>query len=310
MLFATAIVLAAVALPLATYTTALATFGLAHVGSELRYVDYRFGGRLRGGLILPLGCGLAAALAVRVAAMAGWLPYGAAIVLELTVVAGMTASTFASMQRFRVVAAGLAAILFISAILAPVPTFLFLAVAHNLTPLAFFADALDGVERRRVLAVMAVPFLALPLLIASGLPHSLLAQVGLVAPEATVFSGGTLADNIGAYIPSGWFDSPWAVNLFSAAVFAQCMHYAVVIFVLPRLIDRETPRATLLRWPNVATFAGVLAVLALALVVGFSVDYGAARKLYALAALVHGWIEIPVLVLALDRNGFRKAPAH
>ena len=37
----TAVFLSAVALPLATYTTAVALFGLAHVGSELRYVDYR-----------------------------------------------------------------------------------------------------------------------------------------------------------------------------------------------------------------------------------------------------------------------------
>jgi hypothetical protein len=139
-----AVFLAAVALPLATYTTALAMFGLAHVGSELRYVDHRFGGRLRGGLAVALGCGLAGTLVVRVLAMAGWLPYGGAIVLELTIVAAMTASTFVSMRRFRGAAAAVAALLFGCAVIAPVPTFLFLAVAHNLTPLAFLADALKG----------------------------------------------------------------------------------------------------------------------------------------------------------------------
>ena len=304
-----AVFLAAVALPLATYTTALAMFGLAHVGSELRYVDHRFGGRLRGGLVVPLGCGLAGTLAVRILAMTGWLPYGGAIVLELTIVAAMTASTFVSMRRFRGAAAAVAALLFGCAVIAPVPTFLFLAVAHNLTPLAFLADALKGAERRRTLAIMAVPFIALPLLIATGLPHALLAQAGLVAPEATMFSAGTLADNLGAYVPAAWLDAPWAVNVFSAAVFAQCMHYAVVIFVLPRLIDRNARRQTILRWPNAVTFVGVMAALALALVVGFSIDYSVARKLYALAALVHGWIEIPILVLALDRAGVRPAAA-
>jgi hypothetical protein len=49
-----AIFLAAVALPLATYTAALAMFGLAHVGSELRYVDYRFGSRLPGGVAVSI----------------------------------------------------------------------------------------------------------------------------------------------------------------------------------------------------------------------------------------------------------------
>jgi len=88
--FLFAIFLAAVALPLATYTTALAMFGLAHVGSELRYVDHRFGARLRGGLMLWLGSGLAGTVAVRLLGMAGFMPYGAGIVLELTIVAAMT----------------------------------------------------------------------------------------------------------------------------------------------------------------------------------------------------------------------------
>ena len=41
-----ALLLSSVALPLATYTTVLALFGMPHVGSELRYLDYRFGARL------------------------------------------------------------------------------------------------------------------------------------------------------------------------------------------------------------------------------------------------------------------------
>jgi hypothetical protein len=304
-----AIFLAAVALPLATYTTALAMFGLAHVGSELRYVDYRFGVRLRGGLVPWLVSGLAGAVAVRILGMTGLMPYGAAIVLELAIVATMTGSVVVGMRRFRAAGAAVAAVLFGCAVSAPVPTFLFLAVAHNLTPLAFFADALGGAERRRVLAVMLIPFVALPLTIATGLPHALLAQAGLVAPEVTVFSGGMLADNLGAYVPPAYLDAPWAVNVFSAAVFAQCMHYAVVIFVLPRLISGAAARRTLVPWPNAGQFFLCLAGLALALAVGFSFDYGAARKFYALAALVHGWIEIPILVLALDRGGLRTVRA-
>ncbi len=300
-----AIFLAAVALPLATYTTALAMFGLAHVGSELRYVDHRFGGRLGGGLVPWLVSGLAGAVAVRILGMVGLMPYGAAIVLELTIVAAMTASMVVSMRRFRTAGAVVAAVLFGCTVVAPVPTFLCLAVAHNLTPLAFLADALGGAERRRVLSIMVIPFVVLPLMIATGLPHALLAQAGLVAPEVTMFSGGTLADNLGAYVPPAYLNAPWAVNAFSAAVFAQCMHYAVVIFMLPRLIDGAAVPRTMLPWPNAGRFILCLAVLALALAVGFSIDYGAARKLYALAALVHGWIEIPILVLALDRTAFK-----
>jgi hypothetical protein len=303
------IAVAAVALPLATYTTALAMFGFAHVGSELRYVDHRFGTRLGGGVLLWLGAGLAGTVAVRVAGMAGVMPYGAAIVLELAIVAAMTGSMVVTMRRFRAVGAIVAAVLFGSAVVAPVPTFLFLAVAHNLTPLGFLADALDGVERRRVLTALSLPFVVLPLTIATGLPHALLAYAGLVAPELSMFAGGTLADNLGAYVPQAYLDAPWAVNVFSAAVFAQCMHYAVVIFVLPRLIAGGAAAQTTLPWPNVGRFVLYLVALALVLAVGFSFDYGAARKLYALAALVHGWIEIPILVLALDRSGVRPVQA-
>jgi hypothetical protein len=305
-----AIFAAAVALPLATYTTALAMFGLAHVGSELRYVDHRFGGRLRGGLLLWLALGLASALAVRIAGMAGWLSYTAAIVLELAVVAAMTGATLVGMRRYRMIAAIVAAALFGCAITAPVATFLCLAVAHNLTPLAFLADALSGAERRRMLATMVIPFVILPLIIATGLPHALLAHAGLVAPGATMFSGGTLADNLGAYIPQDYLDAPWAVNAFSAAVFAQCMHYAVVILVLPRLIDGRAAPRTIMPWPNAGRFIGYLAALALVVALVFSIDYSVARKLYALAALVHGWIEIPILVFALDRTGIGLAKAN
>jgi len=297
-----AIFVAAVAMPLATYTTALATFGLAHVGSELRYVDHRFAGRLRGGFALWLIAGLAGAVVVRVLGMIGVMPYGGAIVLELAIVAAMTATMFFGMNRFGAVGAVVAALLFGSACVAPVPTFLFLAVAHNLTPLGFLADALSGAERRRALAIMLIPFVVLPLTIATGLPHTLLAQAGLVAPELTMFSGGTLADNLSAYVPASYLDAPWAVNVFSAAVFAQCMHYAVVIFVLPQLIESKASARTILPWPSARRFVILLVVSALALAVGFSIDYGAARKVYAVAALVHGWIEIPILVLALDRS--------
>lgn len=182
------------------------------------------------------------------------------------------------------------------------PTFLFLAFAHNLTPVGFVADALHGAERRRVLSVAGIAFVALPAIIATGWPHAVLAHAGLIAPDLTVFAAGSLADNLAAYVPAAYLDEPWAINLFSAAVFAQCMHYCVVIAVLPRMIGPSSVRRTVLPWPAASRYAILLAVVALALVAGFSIDYGAARKFYALAALVHGWIEIPMLLLALDRS--------
>jgi hypothetical protein len=87
-----AIFASAVAMPLATYTTALALFGLAHVGSELRYVDHRFGGRLRGGLGLWLGAPLALAFLARLTGIMEWAPDRVSLVIELALVAFMCIS--------------------------------------------------------------------------------------------------------------------------------------------------------------------------------------------------------------------------
>lgn len=290
-----------VALPLATYTTALAFFGLAHVGSELRYIDYRFGIRLRGGFGLWVGSSLFAAVAMRLASILGLMPPGLAVALEIGFGAMMTAACVVTMRSHRSIGILVAMALFCGAVVAPFETLLFLAIAHNLTPLGFLADALTGAVRRRVLALLAVPFLVLPLLIATGLPFRLLATLGLVAPDAALLASGGLEANLGAYVPARLVDSDWALHIFSAAVFAQCMHYLAVIVILPRLIDGGAPATTLVSWPRAALFFVYLAVAALTLAFGFAVDFKVARQVYGLIAMVHSWIEIPILVLALDR---------
>jgi hypothetical protein len=106
-------------------------------------------------------------------------------------------------------------------------------------------------------------------------------------------ASGPLAFNLGVYVPASLVSSEWALHAFSAAVFAQIMHYAAVIVLLPRLAA-ETPS----RWPSRWLVAGSAAATA-ALAIVFVVDYGLARQLYGLAALVHSWLEIPVLLVAL-----------
>jgi hypothetical protein len=297
-----ALFLCAVALPLATYTTTIALFGLAHVGSELRYIDYRFGPRLRGGLGVWLIAPLAIAVAARVASIAGWLAPTVTVTAELGAGALMMVAFVACMSRHRLVGAAVSAALVVGAVLAPFTTLLCLAIGHNFTPLAFLADALPRGVRRRAMLLLLIPFVALPLLIATGLPYRALAAAGLVAPDATLFAGGSLDDNVGAYVPIRFLDAPWALHAFSAAVFAQCMHYVSVILILPRLIDdADVPARAIAPWPRAGRFALYLAAATLALAVAFTVDFAAARKIYALAALVHSWLELPILLLALDR---------
>jgi hypothetical protein len=295
-LVATAFI-ATVALPLATYTTVLALFGFAHVASELRYVDHRFGARLGGGLFGALGAILGIAVVVRLSGTLGWLPVDLSLGIEIALGAVLVGVTVLYMRRLRWLAVAAASVLAAGAVLAPFGTLLCFAVAHNLTPLAFFAEALRGAQRRRVLAIAGVGFIGLPLLIATGLPYDTLSAIGLVAPEATLFSGGGLARNLAAYVPAEMVYRDWALHAFSASVFAQCMHYVAVIGILPRLIGGGVrPR---LAWPDASRFIRWLAVGAAALAVGFALDYGVQRQAYALAALVHAWLELPVFALAL-----------
>ena len=289
--------IATITLPLATYTTVLALFGFAHVASELRYVDHRFGARLGGGLFGTLTVLLGMAVAVRLSGTLGWLPVALALGLEIGLGAVLVTVTVASMRRHRWMAVAAASTLAAGAVLAPFETLLCVAITHNLTPLAFLAEALRGAQRRRVLPLAGIGFVVLPLVIATGLPFAALAGLGLVAPEATLFSAGDLTRNLAAYVPAWALYSDWALHAFSASVFAQCMHYVAVIGVLPCLIDGGSqPR---LAWPDAARFVRYLAIGAVALGVGFALDYGVQRQAYALAALVHAWLELPIFALAL-----------
>jgi hypothetical protein len=284
-----------VALPLATYTTSLALFGLSHVLSELAYIGRRFGPRLSG-MVLPIAALIVVAVTARAAATCGVLPPAADAATELG--AAMVLAGFAAwrMRRYRVAGAVAGLILGAGAATAPFQMLLALAILHNLTPLGFFAEALDGARRRRALILLAIPLVALPLLIATGLPYQALARIGLGWPEARFLASGPLAFNLGAYVPPNLVSSEWALHAFSAAVFAQIMHYAAVILLLPRLA-REKSARTVSPWLRHALAVGAVAVAALALF--FFVDYGLARQLYGMAALVHSWLEIPVLLIAL-----------
>lgn len=281
-----------VALPLATYTTSLALFGLAHVLSELNYIDRRFRVRL-GGAALWIGAPVLLAVAARSAAMWGGLPPVADAAIELGAAAVLAAVAVLLMRRQRAVGVVAGAALAAGAVAAPFQMLLGLALLHNLTPLGFVAEALGGERRRWVLMLFAVPLLVLPVVIATGLPYAALARAGFAWPETRFFASGPLTLNLGVYVPASLVSSDWALHAFSAAVFAQIMHYAAVILLLPRLARENPPR-----WPARQLAAGIVIATA-ALALFFIADYRLARQLYGLAALVHSWVEIPVLLIAL-----------
>lgn len=294
-----AIFLSAVALPLATFTLVLALFGPAHVVSELRYLDHRFSARLGPSRVKTLILLLVAAMATRLLGTMGVLPTALMAALEIALAAAAVLTLVPSHTQVRWSAVVLASLLVAGAVIAPLLTLLLLAVTHNLTPLGFLAERLRGRERRRALVLGCIGFIAIPLVIASGLPFALLADLGWISLEAAVFpSAGSLESNLGAYVPRWALDEGWALHAFSACVFAQCMHYVAVIGVLPALIPASS--APTVPWPTTRRFVIGLIALGGAMALGFSFDYEIARHVYALAALLHAWLELPLLLLALE----------
>lgn len=293
--------LASVSLPLATYTSALALFGLAHVAFEMRYVGWRFGDRLRGPIFAAMAMTIAIAVAGRALSTLGFIPRAPGTAIELAAGAILAIIPVLAMRRRRLAGLSVALPFALGAVIAPIETLLVLAVLHNLTPLAFLADIVEPSRRWRALAIGFSLLVIAPLFIASGVPGDLMERFSLVAPEASLFAAGRLDDNIGAFVPEFLDTHPLVIDMFAAAVFAQCMHYLATIWLLPRIM-RERTQTTQPRTRAGLVYGASVVAASLALVSLYSIDYGAARKIYALIALVHAWLEIPVLILALDRS--------
>lgn len=304
--------LASVAWPLATYTLTLAAFGLAHVLSELRYVDLRFGPRLGRALAWGIGAALGVIVLVRLSLMAGALGHAVGLVLELGCGLCLVALVLPTLFRARpwagVVGLCVALALALAIVVDPVAALLAIAVLHNLTPVGFVLEATHGASRRRAAWACGVVFGVVPLAIALGWLFALVVPLGVVAPEASPLGYGPLQEAMRAYLPVELLAPATALHLFCACVFLQCTHYVAVLLVLPRLLPRGAEGR--LRWPGARWWPWVLGATVLALV-PFAIDFGEARRGYGVLAAVHAWVELPLLLLALQgaRAPFAR-PAH
>lgn len=276
--------------PLLTYTVSLASFGGAHVWSELRYVGARFGPRVQTRFAVRLVALVTGVVLLRVARMVGLVPTGWGGPMELGLVILLAASALNELRGWGwSVGLGILTTLGVGLLVSPVHALLTLAVLHNFTPLGFIAEAWPKPRRHLAVGGAALAFMGAPLLIASGLLFKLFDGLGWAQPELSLLPVGPLAEHFGAYLPPSMHDSPWALHAFSAVVCAQTLHYAAVLLVLPRLHPIPTP-------PGLRVGAAVgLALLALA----FTLDFGPARSLYGVPAAVHAWIEIPLLLVFL-----------
>lgn len=285
--------------PLATYGLSLALFGLAHVLTELRYLDGRFGPRLGQRLRCSLGGLLLGVALLRLGRIAGWVgAWGTPVELGLVVLLLLCAAPAlaqASLGR-QLVGVGATLGIAIGLQVDPFACILLLAILHNWTPVGFAAEATTGAARRRALALSAVVFGLVPLGLALGLGPAMEALGWRHADAAPLLRLGPLEGHLGAFLPEFWRQERWAEAVFGAVAYAQCMHYAAVLHVLPRLQDGG--EGWLARLPAGGFRWGVAALSAL-FFAGFWWDFTEFRPVYGVFAAVHAWVEWPLLLMAL-----------
>ena len=117
---------------------------------------------------------------------------------------------------------------------------------------------------------------------------------------------GPLGNHIGAFVPESLRDGDLGVRLFAAAAYGQCAHYVATIGVLPASAVGEARPS--LPWPKAAGMVALIAVPTVLLLGGYAVDFAWARSMYGVVASVHAWVEIPMLLLALNPSTFNEQP--
>jgi hypothetical protein len=293
--------LGAIAFPFAIYATTLATFGIAHVAIELRYVDSQFHQQLDRTLESRLVILLIAIASWRCCAIFGWLAADIAHLLELGCGLGLVLLTtqYLGGTNRRSILPGiiLSSLLGMGIVCDPIATSVSLAIVHNLTPIGFILDRQDSKYSRVLLVLCGLIFGAIPLSIFLWqLLHSI-GQIDLV----------TNAIYLNAFVVPSWQKLPIAYPLFSAVVFLQCMHYLVVIGSFSHWTNDRTP--TLLPWVNSKYFYIILAGISICLLFAFQHDFRLTRSLYGIVASIHAWIEIPLLLL-LTQKFVQQDTAH
>jgi hypothetical protein len=291
--------------PIATFVLMISAFGLPHVIYELRYCDERFSSRTSPRLLSILGLLVGLIALGRVGNGTHWIPSDIFVPMELGLGAclALVAAWHMRAHRWLGAAAGLA--FAVGATLFPLETFLAWAWLHNLTPVGFVAEITKGEERRQWMMILFLPFVLLPGLVATGVFHDAVAAI-VSLPELQGMSMFGAGDQpLMSFLPPESYD----LNLFSAAVVAQSMHYVAVIVLLPRLLQARgegRPSGALWRWPDWRSFAVIVAVVSVIAFALYAISYRDARSAYAVAAAIHAWIELPVLLMALGQ-GFRPA---
>lgn len=295
---------AATLAPLATYALTLAAFGLVHVFTELRYVDKRFTPRLPFGLTATWLGILGLIVLLRVVRMTADTPLPYAETGELLLVVALAIGALIPLRKAswgrRLVGVLVVGALLVGALLAPLTTLVILAVLHNLTPIGFLAERFEGSGRRAWLVGALLLFGMVPFLIGNGGTRMAAEMLGWSSTLTGPLGTGSVQEHLGVFVPKSLHPRMLALWWFAAAAYLQCMHYAIVIGILPRYEPKTTTRAdTYIRWPAARVWLPLLAVIGLGSFLVYAWSFRDARALYGLFALVHAWVEVPVLLAAL-----------
>lgn len=286
-----ALLAGALLLPLPLHVAALAAFGLPHVVWELWFLRARYGARWRPGWWLALWSVLSLQAAARAAHWLGALDAEVVQAADLATLA-LAAMLVALAPRGTGMAARAAgAALALGTFLALrhgdfLVVLACLAIAHNFTPVALAWDMAREDDDMRPFATLVGALFVLPLVVAC-LPWSLVLPLKVQAAHAALLE---------AQLPPGWGGAQRGAIL-SAIVLSQCLHYYCVIRLLPEAERRRSGRPVASRAARLLALGAAAAMLAY-----FVVDHAEARRLYAVAAGMHAWLEWPVLLMALSAS--------
>lgn len=291
--------LMSVSFPLLTYSLTLALFGLTHVAQELHFVDQRFASRIKGSnFLLALIILMPAIVAIRSAMVFGLLEPRLAYNIELILVVFLSLSSLLY-ARHSLIIVILVCTLALGFLFSPISTILILAVLHNLTPIGFIVEVVSKKQKKLALLFCLGVFIFTPLLILSGLPAQFIEPILGIHDQYTLFPTGALERHLGVFLPQVFHQKPWAHHAFSAITFAQCMHYVAVIWIMPKLLKKTSPlNQSIISWPKQGYFWNLIVVSTLVLVFFYCQDFFWARSIYGIAAAMHAYVEIPILLIA------------
>ena len=268
--------------------------GVPHIVSDVRYLVVRPPRPLGRAPILVITAGLAGMTALRFGAALGgpvlldWeiALGGGAILGAIALTPGPTA--------LRGLALAVVGALTIYGVVHPYDTALWVGHLHNLVAFGWWLVlARDGGSWRRVAVVAALYVAAVAAILAGAFD-------GLFALAWSGDAAGLGLDELALSLAPG-AEPVWAVRWVTLFAFAQSVHYAVWLRLVPqRSAARRAPpsldrsvrdlRADLGRWGlRAAVFAS------LAIPVAALVDAAGTRHFYLLLALFHGWLELAVL---------------